>query len=106
MGSGRGVNVPMPPVITIARHSMRCPVEVVTREAAVAALEPDGLVAEQVVRLNGAACCSSWSTSSRPLMAGKPATSKIAFSGYIAVIWPPGSSSESSTAVDSVRTPA
>ena len=39
-------------------------------------------------------------------IAGKPATSKIAFSGYIAVIWPPGSSSESSTAVDSVRTPA
>ncbi len=39
-------------------------------------------------------------------MAGKPATSKIAFSGYIAVIWPPASSSESSTAVDSNRTPA
>ena len=39
-------------------------------------------------------------------MAGNPATSKMAFSGYMAVIWPPGSSRESMTMVDSVRTPA
>ena len=56
--------------------------------------------------MNGAAWATRLATSSRPRMAGKPATSKIAFSGYIAVIWPPGSGSESSIAVDRPRTPA
>ena len=39
-------------------------------------------------------------------MPGKPATSKIIFSGYMAVTWPPGSGSASITAVQSPRKPA
>ena len=105
-GSGRGVNVPMPPVMTMARHSMRMPPEVVTAKPP---SPRSSAIACWPSRYSGsccAACATSWSTRSRPLMAGKPATSKIAFSGYMAVICPPGSSSESSTIVDSVRTPA
>ena len=41
-----------------------------------------------------------------PLTIGKPATSRISFSGYIAVIWPPSSGSESTTATQSPRKPA
>ena len=53
-----------------------------------------------------AACSTSPVTSSRPLTVGKPATSRIAFSGYIAVIWPPSSGSESTTATLMPRKPA
>ena len=76
------------------------------REGAITAFEPHRLLTEQIVRRERRGLFESCSTRSRPRMAGKPATSKIDFSGYIAVIWPPGSSSESSTAVESVRTPA
>ncbi len=50
-GSGRGVNVPIPPVITIARHSMRTPGRGGHREAAASPRSSaDGLLAEQVLR--------------------------------------------------------
>jgi hypothetical protein len=53
-----------------------------------------------------AACATRPSTRSRPLIVGKPATSRIAFSGYIAVICPPSSGSESTTPTLSPRKPA
>ena len=53
-----------------------------------------------------AACSTRPSTRVRPLTVGKPATSRIAFSGYIAVIWPPSSGSESTTATRCPRKPA
>ena len=42
----------------------------------------------------------------KALTTGKPATSRIAFSGYIAVIWPPSSGSKSTTPTRSPRKPA
>ena len=55
---------------------------------------------------NGPAWATRLATRSRPLTAGKPATSRISFSGYMAVTWPPGSGSASITATDSPRNPA
>ena len=102
-GNGRGVKVPIPPVMTMARHSMRMPCGRRHRERAVrrrARARPPGGRAGSRVRTARPARVTA-RPGRAPGSAGKPATSKIAFSGYIAVIWPPGSSSESSTAVDS-----
>ena len=53
-----------------------------------------------------AACSTRAVTSSRPLIVGKPATSRMAFSGYSAEIWPPSSGRASTTATDIPRKPA
>ena len=62
------------------------------------------LIAPALIAL--AACSTRPATRSRPLTAGNPATSRISFSGYIAVIWPPSSGSESTTATRWPRKPA
>jgi hypothetical protein len=56
--------------------------------------------------LNWSACSTSFATRSLPSTTGKPATSKIFFSGYIAVTCPPASGKESTTAVLNSRKPA
>ena len=54
----------------------------------------------------GAAEAIRFSTSTRPLTHVYPATSKMSFSGYIAVICPPASGRASITTTDQPRNPA
>ena len=105
-GSGRGLNLPMPAVMMTAPAVISVPSSspIVTESPswrsvrAVRSRKYSGCAVE--------ACATSPSTRSRPFTVGKPATSRIAFSGYIAVIWPPSSGSESTTATRRPRNPA
>ena len=101
-----GLNLPMPAVISTAPQLTEVSSSSATTTpssvwVSVAAVRPSRYVGSAV-----AACSTSASTRSRPLTVGKPATSRICFSGYIAVIWPPSSGSESTTATRSPRKPA
>ena len=105
-GSGRGLNLPMPAVMITApaRTSVPSSRPTVTPRSSVASVA--AVRSRRYVGSAVPACSTSPSTRSRPLMAGKPATSKICFSGYIAVTWPPSSGSESTTATRCPRNPA
>ena len=101
------MNAPIPPVMMTALATMTVPSEPVTvtgpSSGAVSstACSPSTYVGE-----NGAAEATRFSTRIRPLTAVYPATSKMSFSGYIAVICPPASGSASITTTDHPRNPA
>ena len=105
-GSGRGLNLPMPAVISTAPARISVPSSQVTVTPSSSCTSPLAVRSRRYSGFAVAACSTSPSTSVRPLTDGKPATSKICFSGYIAVICPPSSGSESTTATRWPRKPA
>ena len=105
-GSGRGLNLPIPAVIRTAPARTTVPSSRVTVTPSASSVSSSAVRSRRYSGLAVAACSTRPSTSSRPLIEGKPATSKICFSGYIAVIWPPSSGSESTTATRWPRNPA
>ena len=96
---------PIPPVRTTAFASMVRPAAVVTvdyRALPRRVVSPVACSSEWVLHREGVGLLHQSSPPvPRPLTLVKPATSKISFSGYIAVICPPGSGSVSSTTVSS-----
>ena len=106
-GSGRGLNLPMPAVMSTAPARTSVPSSQADGDAVVVAGpgEPRcGRGGTPAWRWPPARPARRPAT--RPLTDGNPATSKICFSGYIAVIWPPSSGSESTTATRWPRKPA
>ena len=105
-GRARGLNLPIPAVMITAPARIRVPS---SRSMVTASSSWVRLTAVRSRKYSGwalAACSTRPATRSRPLIDGKPATSKISFSGYIAVTWPPSSGSESTSATRSPRKPA
>ena len=105
-GSARGLNLPMPAVMSMTFARTVAAVVEAEGDAVVVLLEGGGGAVEEVRRRRGRGLLDQPGDELRPLTVGKPATSRIAFSGYIAVIWPPSSGSESTTATLMPRKPA
>ena len=105
--NGRGVKVPMPPVMTTAPATTTWPVLVVIRTRPSSSCDSSrACMPRRYTGSNGAACAIKPSMRLRPLTEGNPAMSRIAFSGYIALTCPPGSARASITATERPRKPA
>ena len=105
-GSGRGLNLPMPAVMSSALAVTVVPSSRVTVTSSSVVTRSVAVRSSRYAGSAVLACSTRPSTRSRPLTEGNPATSRICFSGYIAVTWPPSSGSESMTATRRPRNPA